>query len=198
MHERAGDTVFLRMNQNTITSPENGDGVQSQLRWFLIFTKPTGEHVAKTNLERQGYGVYYPRLLRPALYRGRWVDRVVSLFPRYLFVQLDVVQQSLAPVRSTLGVANIVRFAQQASVVPDRIVDGLIHRADPITGLHRLGRSRPLVPGSRIKVIAGPFEGLDGIFECEGGGDRVVVLLKLLGHETPVRIPSELIAQSVA
>jgi transcriptional antiterminator RfaH len=182
------------MNQSSLTIP----GVQPQPRWFLIFTKPAGEHVAKTNLERQGYGVYHPRLSRPALYRGRWVERVVSLFPRYLFVHLDVAHQSLAPVRSTLGVVSIVRFGQQAKVVPDSVVDGLIHRADPATGLHRLSRNRPLEPGSRVKVIAGAFEGLDGIFECEGGGDRVVVLLKLLGHDTPVRIPSELVALSVA
>jgi transcriptional antiterminator RfaH len=170
----------------------------AQLHWFLVFTKPAGEQLAKTNLERQGYGVYHPRLLRPTLHRGRWVERVVSLFPRYLFVQLDAAHQSLAPVRSTLGVANIVRLAQQATVVPSHVVDGLMRRADPVTGLHRLSRSRPLEPGSRVKVIAGAFEGLDGIFECQGGGDRVIVLLKLLGHDTPVRIPSEWVALSVA
>lgn len=57
--------------------------------WFLVRAKPGGEEIAKANLERQGYRVYYPRLLCPTLYRGRWIDHIASLFPRYLFVQVD-------------------------------------------------------------------------------------------------------------
>src|SRR4030095_2041604 len=98
----------------------------AMFRWFLVLTRPASEQLAKTNLERQGYRVYYPRLLRPSLQRGRWVERVVSLFPRYLFLQLDAARQSLAPVRSTLGVANLVRFGSEARVVPDAIVDDLM------------------------------------------------------------------------
>ena len=162
----------------------------SMLRWFLVFTKPSGEQTAKVNLERQGYCVYHPRLLRPSLHRGQWVDRIVSLFPRYLFIQLDVVRQSLAPVRSTLGVANIVRFGTQSTVVPDPVVAALIHRSDPASGLHHLNRAKPFETGSRVNVIAGTFEGLDGIFERDDGSERVVVLLKLLGQDTPVSVPS--------
>ena len=162
-------------------------------RWFLILTKPAGENTAKANLERQGYRVYHPRLLSPALYRGRWIERIVSLFPRYLFIQLDAANQSLAPVHSTLGVASIVRFGAEATVVPGSVVDGLIHRADPQTGLHRLSRERIFEPGAAIRVIAGAFEGLEGIFERDGGNDRVVVLLKLLSQNTPVRVPSRFV-----
>ena len=168
------------------------------LRWFLILTKPSGEKTAKINLERQGYRVYYPRLERSTLYRGRWIDRVVALFPRYLFVQLDPASQSLAPVRSTLGVASIVRFGSEAAVVPGAIVDGLLHSADPATGLHRLTRGRALERGSVVHVIAGVFEGLQGIFERDAGNERVVILLKLLGKEAPVRVPGRFIVPSMA
>jgi transcriptional antiterminator RfaH len=168
------------------------------LRWFLILTKPAGENTAKSNLERQGYHVYYPRLLRPALYRGRWIDRIVSLFPRYLFVQLDAATQSLAPVRSTLGVANIVCFGAETTVVPATVVDGLIRRADRETGLHSLSRGRALEPGSAVRIIAGVFEGLEGIFEREGDNERVVVLLKLLSQDTPVRVPGRFVVPNLA
>jgi transcriptional antiterminator RfaH len=164
--------------------------VPALVRWFLVFTKPAGEGVAQSNLERQGYRVYYPRLLRPALSRGRWVDRIVSLFPRYLFVQLDVARQSMAPVRSTVGVANIVRFGQQTAFVPDGIVDALLGRADPHSGLHRLNARGAIQPGARVSVIAGAFEGLEGIFEREAGEDRSIILLKLLGRLTPVCVSS--------
>jgi transcriptional antiterminator RfaH len=166
----------------------------SGLSWFLIFTKPAGEQVAQSNLERQGYRVYYPRLLRPSLLRGHWTDRIVSLFPRYLFVQLDSARQSLAPVRSTLGVSAIIRFGHEAAVVPSGIVDALIERADPESGLHRLANDAQFRPGARVSVIAGAFQGLDGVFEREAGDERAVVLLDLLGRSTPVRVPLAYVA----
>lgn len=171
---------------------------QARLRWFLVFTKPSDERTAETNLERQGFHVYYPRLLRPSLCRGRWLDRIVSLFPRYLFIQLDAARQSLAPVRSTSGVVSLVRFGTEPKAVPDSVVNGLIGRADPQSGLHRLSCRPPLTPGTRVNIIAGALEGLDGIFEREAGDERVVVLLKLLGQDAPVRIPSRYVVQSVA
>ncbi len=78
--------------------------------WFLVQTKPAAEKSALEHLERQGYRVYHPRLLQRALRRGRWLDRIVSLFPRYVFVQVDVGPPVAAPIRSTVGVANVVRF----------------------------------------------------------------------------------------
>lgn len=168
------------------------------LRWFLVLTKPSCEHTAKDHLERQGFRIYYPRLSRSVLCRGHWVDRIVSLFPRYLFLQLDAARQSLAPVRSTLGVVNLVRFGAEPQAVPDRVVNGLIDRADPQSGLHRLSCDRPLLPGARVSVIAGAFQGLEGIFEREAGDERVVVLLKLLGQEAPVRITSRYVVPSIA
>lgn len=167
-------------------------------RWFLVFSKPTGEQTAKTHLERQGYRVYYPRLVSSQLRRGRWVDCVAALFPRYVFVQLDLARQSLAPVRSTLGVANVVRFGSEATVVPDRLVEGLMGKADPQSGLHRLAAGTGFERGARVRVVAGAFSGLDGIFERAAGCERVVVLLTLLSGSTPVCIPAGCVAPRVA
>jgi transcriptional antiterminator RfaH len=163
---------------------------ESLRKWFLILTKPGGESLAKCNLERQRYLVYHPRLSRPVLSRGRWIERIVSLFPRYLFVQVDAVEQSLSCVRSTLGVANIVRFGTEPAVVDNAVIDGLMSRADPKSGLHRLAQGLLLERGSSVSIVAGAFEGLEGIFEREAGSERVVVLLSLLGKRTPVCVPA--------
>jgi transcriptional antiterminator RfaH len=167
--------------------------MEGLLRWFLVLSKPAAERAAKLNLERQGYRVYCPRLQQPALRRGRWVERIVALFPRYLFVQVDGARQSLAPVGSTVGVAGIVRFGSQAAAVPARIVDDLIAREDPVSGLHKLDSSRKLRAGARVSLVGGSFLGLDGIFEREAGQDRVVVLLSLLGREVAVGVPSRFV-----
>ncbi len=166
-------------------------------RWVLALAKPSSEEVARTNLERQGYGVYYPRLLQRMVYRGRETARIIPLFPGYLFVQLDTAKQTSAPVRSTLGIVDLVRFGSEPASVPDSIVEDLRARADAETGLHRLNACA-LERGAAVSVGSGVFAGLDGVFEREVGEQRVIVLLSLLGRETAVRIPSDSIRRSVA
>lgn len=159
------------------------------MRWYLIHTKPTREGVAELNLRRQGYQVYYPRLLRSVRIRGRWADRVTPLFPRYLFLGLAVGQQEIGPVRSTLGVANVVRFGNDYTPVPDAVVEDLRMRADRETGLHRLHDHAAFKKGTRVRIVDGAFDGLEGVFHRQSGDERVVLLLGLLGRDTLVQVP---------
>jgi transcriptional antiterminator RfaH len=173
------------------------DGHGHMLRWYLIQTRPSAESIAKSNLERQGYEVYFPRLVRPMRRRSRWADTIVALFPRYLFLRLSEGLQSLGPVRSTQGVANAVRFGSAYAVVPDQVISDLVAREDPTSRLHRLNRG-PLVPGARVKIAVGPFDGLDGVFSRIAGPDRVIVLLSFLGRDTAVCVPSGSVLPAVA
>jgi transcriptional antiterminator RfaH len=166
-------------------------------RWYLIHTKASAETLAQVNLERQSYEVYLPRLLHSKLTRGQRRERIVPLFPRYLFLSLEEGQQSLAPVRSSVGVSGVVRFGGRYAAVADAVVRDLQGRADPATGLHQLRRPAPLTPGTVVHLAAGPFDGLDGIFQREDGAARVVVLLKLLGQETPVCVPADWIVPEI-
>jgi transcriptional antiterminator RfaH len=141
------------------------------LRWYLIHTKPANETLARMHLERQGFRVYFPRVAQALPSRQGWRERIVPLFPRYLFLQLCTDAQSLAPVRSTVGVAGIVRFGDDYTVVADSVVEELQSRADRETGLHKLN-SRRLARGAPVR-----------------GVDRVVVLLSLLGQSASVCVP---------
>ncbi|HEY6923009.1 MAG TPA: transcription termination/antitermination NusG family protein [Steroidobacteraceae bacterium] len=167
------------------------------LHWYLIHTKVSGEKSAQLNLERQGYEVYLPLLLQRIAAVDRSRKRIVPLFPRYLFLRLDEGRQSLRPVHSTIGVAAVVRFGFQYTIVPDEVVRGLRDREDPETALHQLRRP-PLFPGAAVRITAGAFDGVEGIFERPDGAERVLVLLQLLGQQASVRLPCELVTASFA
>lgn len=167
------------------------------LRWYLIHTKPSSETAAECNLVRQGYDVYLPRAVQTIRHCGRWRDRIVALFPRYLFLRLNEGIQALNPVRSTIGVAGIVRFGIHYTLVPDRVISDLRTRADPVSGLHRLSCRSNLKHGTGVQITSGPFEGLEAIFERPAGVDRVVVLLKLLGQRASVCVPIEVVRQAI-
>ena len=160
------------------------------LRWYLVHTKPSSESIAQANLGRQGYEVYLPRIVQPVHRSGRWKDRIVALFPRYLFVRLREGLQTLGPVRSSVGVADVVKFGSRYAVVPDPVVDDLQACADPESGLHRIGLPAGMAPGSPVKIVMGPFDGVRGLLQRSDGAERVVVLLNLLGRDTSVQVPA--------
>jgi transcriptional antiterminator RfaH len=143
--------------------------------------------VAEENLLRQGYHVYLPRIHSSRRRNDRWVDTVEPLFPRYLFICVDAARHSIAPVRSTRGVAGLVRQGAQPAVVPDAVMAAVMQRADADTGLHR--DDRPLFcAGDQIRLAEGPLAGLEGVFSEEDGERRVIVLLELLGKANKIRV----------
>jgi transcriptional antiterminator RfaH len=157
--------------------------------WFAVQTKPRQETVAEENLARQGYHSYLPKVRVRKRRRGKWVKVVEPLFPRYLFIQVDPDKVSLAPVRSTLGVAALVRFGQQLKPVPDEVIDYLLQAEDPDTHQH-LADQWPHQPGDTVRVLEGPFNGLSGIFQSvsgEGEG-RALLLIELLGRQNTVQV----------
>jgi transcriptional antiterminator RfaH len=153
--------------------------------WYLIRTKPAREALARANLTRQGYRVYFPQIA------GATPGCGSPLFPRYLFINLDVRSQAIGPVRSTVGVANIVRFSCEYAVVPDSVIEEFERRADPKTGEHHLSVTAPIAPGSPVRILGGVFASLEGVFQRESGDERVIVLLSVLGQRTPVKVRGE-------
>jgi len=155
--------------------------------WSVVFTKPRQEAVARENLARQAFLPYLPMLKQPKRLRGRWVEVVEPLFPRYLFVALDFGVQDLSPIRSTLGVVDLVRFGPEPATMPEGIVESLMAAEDPAAACH-LVRAEPFQKGDRVTIAAGPFAGVEAIFEAPTGKGRVAVLLDLLGRVSRVQI----------
>ena len=160
--------------------------------WYLIYTKPRSELLAEKNLERQGFRTYLPRLANPPQERGRRVVPVAPLFPRYLFIEVDAGQQSVAPIRSTFGVSNIVTFGGRLTPVSGDLIE-VIKQQAAADGLHR-APNPDFQKGERIRITSGPFEGLQGIFHVPSGCDRVLILLDILGKTSTVSIGCQQVA----
>lgn len=148
--------------------------------------KPRQEVLAEANLVRQGYRVYLPRLSTQNRRAGKWVDTIEPLFPRYLFVSPKDEQQSLAPVRSTLGVTDLVKFGSQPATISDIAITALRDQHDPSTGACAV-RS-VFTRATPVKFQGGPFAGLEGVFEAETADARVFVLLDFLGKINKVKV----------
>ncbi len=157
--------------------------------WYLIYTKPQKELVARDNLERQGYEVYLPmaRLRRRRM--GKGVTKVEPLFPRYIFIHLDAKTDNWSPIRSTLGVSNLVKFGMYPSAVPDALIDLLSERCDE-DGVQDIAPDE-YKKGAAVRVMEGPMVGLEGVFLAKTSSDRVMVLLDIVGKHTRVNLETE-------
>lgn len=163
--------------------------------WYAVCCKPRQEAIAEENLLRQGYRVYLPRIRNTHHRRGQWMDVIEPLFPRYLFIWVDPALRSTAPVRSTRGAVGLVRFGGQPAVVPQEVIDAIVQREAPDSGLHQ--DDRPLFcTGEPVRLEKGPLAGMEGIFVEENSDKRVIVLLELLGKANKIRVNRDWVVQA--
>ncbi len=146
--------------------------------WYLVQTKPRSENLAMENLSNQGYKCYLPMMKVEKVLNKQIEIKKVPLFPRYLFVNLDLdfESKSWAPIRSTRGVSSLVRFGQ----IPAKIHDELVRH---IYSREHLSESevQPLYQqGQSLKIIKGPFSGFDSIYQGMDSEMRVIVLLEFM------------------
>lgn len=168
----------------------------NQPSWFAVYTKPRQEQTALENLQRQGFHSFLPMAVNPYQRRSKHSPKIEPLFPRYLFLNATPDQQSLAPVRSTIGVCTLVRAGMQLIKVPDPIINTIKNRCDPTTGLIQLDPV-PVEPGDKVKVFDGPFAGIEGIFRERKGSDRALLLISMLGTTSTVEVDALLLQKAI-
>ena len=119
--------------------------------WYVIYTHPREEGLAEENLTRQGFKTYWPRYMRRSSHARRVRDVAASLFPRYLFAHFDIDDGGWRVIRSTRGVAGLVRQGLGPARISQRLVDEIRAREDE-DGFVVLGRQLDLQKGQRIQL----------------------------------------------
>lgn len=160
--------------------------------WFVVQTQVNSETKAAHNLLRQGFEVYLPRYLKRRAH-ARKVERVPApLFPRYMFVQIDLATQRWQSIQSTFGVSHLVLNGSKPASVTDGVISTLKSREDD-QGLIKLDRSNRFAVGDKVRVLAGAFVDSLGLLEELGDRDRIAILLDFLGRKVRVSLDAEMV-----
>lgn len=156
----------------------------STLSWYLVHTKPRQEDVALANLERQGYECYLPQMRIERIRRRKAEVATEPMFPRYLFIRLDSSDQgkSWSPIRSTLGVSQLVHFGARAAKVDDTLVDLLRQRE------RSLPTEAMFQTGDSVVISDGPFAGIEAIYQTANAERRAFILLEILAKPVSMHI----------
>jgi len=162
-------------------------------RWYVISAQSRGEEKAAHHLQRQGYETYLPRFLKRRSH-ARKIDWVPApMFPRYLFVSLDLDCDQWVSIRSTVGVSQIICLGDTPTPVPEGVIEEIMAREDE-NGLVKLSMGSRFKKGDKVQVIGGAFGEHVGLFDCSDDNQRVFILLNLLGREVKVRLPVEAVS----
>src|SRR5262249_14458956 len=99
-------------------------------RWYVVQTQANAEHKAVGQLGRQGFATYLPRYLKRRRHARRVEIVPRPLFPRYLFVSIDVGVQRWRSIYSTIGVSTLLGANDEPLPVAGEVVDSLKRRED--------------------------------------------------------------------
>jgi transcriptional antiterminator RfaH len=175
------------------------DGVTSRVacgshgdapRWYCAWTHPNEERRALDSLTNV-WETYLPMHLSRGDRVNRRPDRIVPLFPRYMFIRFDAVTEPWGSIQHFRGVGGLIRHgAQSPTPLPPGVIEHLIERTscrgivdDP--GDNHAPANIPT--GAAVTVVGGAFHGLRGIVALSAP-DRCKVLLSMFRASVPVNV----------
>ena len=160
-------------------------------RWFVVQCQPRKEVQAGLNLANQGFRSFLPRIRKTTRHARRSRTALAPLFPRYLFVSLDLGLERWRSVNGTFGVSRLVSHGAWPAPVPNGLVEELIAITEEVGAIDL---KHALTPGERVRFLSGPFAETIGRLVALDDAGRARVLLELLGSEREISVGAETLA----
>ena len=157
-------------------------------QWHLIQLKPNAHRLAEKNLRRQGFETFLPMHQVTRRSGSKFISDLRPLFPGYMFVGAGAAAAPWRKINSTVGVSRLVSFGSSHRPLPGELIASLIARCD------ESGEVRPapaLEPGDSVEVLGGPFMDFVATVEAIDEGQRVWVLMEIMGAQTRVAVGAD-------
>ena len=166
-------------------------------KWYVVNTYSGHENKVKEKLEMRtvsmGMEDYIFRVIVPEEKvieekNGVKKEKIKKLFPGYILVEMIMTDEAWFVVRNTPGVTGFIgssgKGAKTFPLQPyevDKILNDM--------GMKRLEVNTDLKEGTLVKVISGPFSGMEGkVDSVDKDNNKLIVLLDLFGQETSVEV----------
>lgn len=170
---------------------------ENEKRWYVVNTYSGHENRVKDNLEKrletmgiqeQLFRIIVAEEPEIEIKNGKQVEKMKNIFPGYVFVEMKMTDEAWYVVRNTPGVTGFIGSsgggAKPFPVSPDEME----------SILRRMGQSEKNVVvdfkvGDTVRILTGPFSGMEGtVSEMNDQTQVANVLTLLFGRETPTDI----------
>ena len=165
--------------------------------WYVVNTYSGHENKVKEKLEMRaesmGMEDYIFRVIVPEekvieVKDGEQKEKIKKMFPGYILVEMIMTDEAWYIVRNTPGVTGFIgssgKGAKPTPLQPyevDKILGNM--------GISRMDVDTELSEGAKVKIIAGPFQGMFGTVDSvDLPNGKVNLLVDLFGQETSVEV----------
>lgn len=160
--------------------------------WYGIWTHSHFEDLVTGQLIGKGFDVFLPKTRTWVRRNGVRKQHDVPMFPSYVFVRHAMDKIGHVEILKARGVVRVLGTRwDQLTPIPDREIEAVqrvVSSHVPVFP-HRMLRE-----GSRVRLVGGPFVGLEGAF-LRGRADRglLVVAINLLQRAVAVEVDCTLV-----
>jgi transcriptional antiterminator RfaH len=157
----------------------------SERIWSIAQIKPNSYDRAIRNLERQGFEVFLPKIIKTIRHNNKFVHKDHYVFPGYMFVGFNQDFREWVKINSTYGVSKVLVFNNKPSEINHDLILALKDRYE----INRNSTLKEeLQAGDNIKLNSGPFSDLLLKVDATEGKDRIWVLLEFLGSQKRIKL----------
>jgi len=155
----------------------------TELRWYAAYTRAQHEKRVAQQLAERAIEQYLP------LYQAvhRWKDRRkrvdVPLFPGYVFVRIEL--QNRLEVLRVPSVVRLIGFNGTPTALPEGEIE---HLRCALAGGLRAVPHPYLHAGSRVRVTAGPLEGMEGAIVRRKNRTRFILSFDMIMRSVAVEV----------
>lgn len=184
--------LFIRSQSQimrALQSFDRGEGKlvpsMSDAHWHAAYVVARHEKVVAQQLAARSIEVFLPLYRTLRYWKNRRAQVELPLFAGYLFVRFPAAER--LRVLTVPGVVHIVSFQGVPMVVPDEEIANLR------TAL-QLRRTEPfayLLGGRRLRINAGPLQGLEGVLVRQKGKTRIIVSVDFIQRSASVELRPE-------
>jgi transcriptional antiterminator NusG len=170
---------------------------QPKKEWYVVNTYAGHENRVKENLEKRLetmgisdnlFRIVVAEETQIEVKNDKSKEVVKNIFPGYLFVEMIMTDEAWYVVRNTPGVTGFIG-SSGGGVKPFPVKQDEMDRI-----LRKIGQSDKAIEvdftvGDTVKILSGPFSGMEGKIESMNDQSQVAtVLIILFGRETPTDI----------
>jgi transcription antitermination factor NusG len=179
------DTRTSAMTESLLLPPPLQE-LERPIHWYAVYTSPRHEKKVREHLELRRGQSFLP------LFRSihRWQNGCTAqverpLFPGYVFVNIP--RSERLRVLDAPGVLSFVGPRGE----PARLSDVEIETLRSGLHLQKCEPYRGLAIGQKVRIDAGPLQGLEGVLVRNANGLRVVITVNLIQQSVAVELDAD-------
>jgi transcriptional antiterminator NusG len=165
-------------------------------KWYIVNAHSGFESQAKASLQerikRHGLDSQFGEILIPSenvvqLIKGKKQTRSKKFFPGYMFVEMEMNEQTWMLVKETAKITGFVGNKTNPQAVPPEEVARVTKQVEQ--GTEKPKAKVDFNEGESVRVVDGPFSNFNGtVEEINFEKEKVKVLVSIFGRPTPVEL----------